>query len=556
MSGEALSLEQATESLLTDLGSQLGLESGAASRPARVAAVRQRLKGKPHLVIIDNLESEAVADYLLNQLVDLAEPSRFLLTTRTHPAGQAAVRHFSLPELSLEDASQLLRHHAAEVGVLVAAKATDEEIERIYQVIGGNPLALKLVVGLLELLPLDQVLVDLARSRRGPVEEMYRHIYWQTWLTLSEPAQRLLQAMPIVARSGGEVAAATFDFVLAHGYWAEWLQLMERAGSGYPERPTAARFWVLTRLGQLRRLNHKVPAAIDAHHEALDVAGETGEPLLVAEAHYHLGRALRDAHLGQRANEHLQDAVQILEQVEGEYAQRLTGLVLNALGLVAHDQGRFAEACEYLERSVAIARAVKRTYPLSERLMDLGNLYRSNGMYEDALAAYEEAISLLPASEYPLDRLQIQYCVGVLHFDQGDYAKAEQTFRGLDWAFLRDTLNLTRQAWLTTSLGNSVLYQRRYEEAAEVLRQAVTLWKELGDDLELANATGGLGEAFAGMGEKEEAGAMFARALQLLGQYPDSSMAARLRPFFSGEQAKLAEQGENGDRTPAPPVPL
>jgi hypothetical protein len=230
MSGQALSAEHAFDALLMDLVGHLGLGSGATSSAARLVAVRQHLKGTLALVIIDNLESEAVADYFLDHLLGLAGPSKFLLTTRTHPPGQAAVRQFSLPELSPENASRLLRHHATEIGATVAAAATDEEIGRIYAVTGGNPLALKLVVGLLDLLPLGHVLADLAHSRGGAVEELYRHIYWQTWRTLSEPARRLLQAMPLVAESGGEP-----DYLKAlsqlddDSFWSALQQLRSRS---------------------------------------------------------------------------------------------------------------------------------------------------------------------------------------------------------------------------------------------------------------------------------------------------------------------------------------
>ncbi|MDX1663356.1 MAG: NB-ARC domain-containing protein [Candidatus Promineifilaceae bacterium] len=204
MSGQALSPQHAFEAVLSELAARLGLESDTAPAGEQFAAVRHRLKGARHLVVVDNLEREAVADYLLNHLVGLTAPSKFLLTTRARPSGQAAVRHLTLPELSLPDAGRLLRHHAREVGVAHVAQAGDEEVERIYDVTGGNPLALKLVVGLLDLLPLGQVLADLTRSRSGPVEELYRHIYWQSWRTLSEPARTLLQAMPLVSESGGE----------------------------------------------------------------------------------------------------------------------------------------------------------------------------------------------------------------------------------------------------------------------------------------------------------------------------------------------------------------
>jgi hypothetical protein len=46
------------------------------------------------------------------------------------------------------------------------------------------------------------ILGGLEKSRPGPIEEMYRRIYWEAWRTLSTDAQALLQAMPLVAEPG------------------------------------------------------------------------------------------------------------------------------------------------------------------------------------------------------------------------------------------------------------------------------------------------------------------------------------------------------------------
>lgn len=170
----------------------------------RVAQVRQMLKERPFLVIIDNLESETDAAYLLSKLNDLAAPSKFLLTSRARPSEQATIFNFAVAELSLEAAGELLRHHAREIGVPEMVAATQDDITDIYRVVGGNPLALKLVVSLLDLLPLRQILAALSRSQTGPIEDLYRHIYWQSWQMLSPSARNLLQAMPLVAVAGGD----------------------------------------------------------------------------------------------------------------------------------------------------------------------------------------------------------------------------------------------------------------------------------------------------------------------------------------------------------------
>ncbi len=206
MSGRSSSPRLTFEGLTAELAKRLWPDIVDELPPQqRLAQVRQALKAKPYLIIIDNLESEADTAYLLERLNDLSEPSKFLLTSRSRLSELATVFNFSLDELSFQDAANLIRHHAQDIGLSHEATITDGDIETIYAVTGGNPLALKLVVSLLDTLPLSQILLNLKQGRQGSVEDLYRHIYWQTWQILSTEAQQLFKAMPLVAASGGSI---------------------------------------------------------------------------------------------------------------------------------------------------------------------------------------------------------------------------------------------------------------------------------------------------------------------------------------------------------------
>ena len=52
---------------------------------------------------------------------------------------------------------------------------------QVYEVAGGNPLALKLLVGQMHVLALSRVVDDLREARGQKVEELYRYIYWRSW---------------------------------------------------------------------------------------------------------------------------------------------------------------------------------------------------------------------------------------------------------------------------------------------------------------------------------------------------------------------------------------
>ena len=166
--------------------------------------VRQRLNSAPHLVIIDNLEHEEDTAYILDQLRELADPSRFLITSRTIPESKSGVFTVNLEELPQDASIDLMRDYAATLGSKLSDEFTDEELIAVFRRVGGNPQALKLVVSLIDILPFDKLIEVLESGRARQVDKMYKHIYWQSWRTLDDDARTLLGIMPLVSETGGD----------------------------------------------------------------------------------------------------------------------------------------------------------------------------------------------------------------------------------------------------------------------------------------------------------------------------------------------------------------
>src|SRR6185436_8118195 len=82
-------------------------------------------------------------------------------------------------------------------GLTPQINASPAQLDSIYQVVGGNPLALKLIVGQIAIFPLPQVLENLKQAQGKKIDELYTYIFWQAWNALDSVSQQGLLAMPL-----------------------------------------------------------------------------------------------------------------------------------------------------------------------------------------------------------------------------------------------------------------------------------------------------------------------------------------------------------------------
>lgn len=201
---------------LTELGRLLGVDlQGATTEEAQAPRVRVALAAAPTLIVVDNLETAADMAALVAGLHRLARPAKILLTTRQRVAAYEQVAGLTLYALPPDEARAFISYHAVERNVPAALAASAADLARIVHVTDGNPLAIKLVVGQLAILPLAQVLDDLTAARPA-AHDFYRFIFRYSWVQLSEPAQQLLLHMPMF-----DVRGATWEDLAAVNGGAE-----------------------------------------------------------------------------------------------------------------------------------------------------------------------------------------------------------------------------------------------------------------------------------------------------------------------------------------------
>lgn len=168
---------------------------GETQSKEKFSLMQQMLKSRPYLIVIDNLQSKNEFDAVVGQLQNLLNPSKLLITSRYRSNQHPETLIINLSELSISDSRKLLAYHAQQIGLVDQNDLIADKAKAIYKVVGGNPLALKLLVGLLVALPLSVVLEDFSEAKLDDIERMYHYIYWKAWHALDEPTQRLLIGM-------------------------------------------------------------------------------------------------------------------------------------------------------------------------------------------------------------------------------------------------------------------------------------------------------------------------------------------------------------------------
>lgn len=206
------------EELLDRLIEQLNLKELLRSPDVeKVLGVKAFLKEQPCLIVVDNLETIADGRTLVTQLRNLVTPSKFLLTSRYSLRGESGVYIMDLTGLALPDTLALVRYEAGLQGFNELTTASDAALAPIHAATGGNPLAIKLVIGQAHMFPLRAILERLQQVEGESAETLLTFIHGEAWQNLSEACRLVMQALTLVPDTGGELEQITAAAGLSEG---------------------------------------------------------------------------------------------------------------------------------------------------------------------------------------------------------------------------------------------------------------------------------------------------------------------------------------------------
>lgn len=346
--------------------------------------------------------------------------------------------------------------------------------------------------------------------------------------------------LPLAWTVTAEIALQTVPLVNRRFYRGEWIPVLEQLVASCPAGDESLKFDLLIQLGRMQRLERQLEQATLTHRAAEALARELDDGGALARAFYNLGRGYYDRHQYEEAERYCQAALDILDDLE-DADQTLIAWAFDTIGLAVGRRGDFVKARDYLARNVAIRRTIDDPTGLARALNDQGHNLLVYGQLDEAITYMLEAKGLLAPTANELDKTMLGINLGSIYFRQGEWLLAEETFRQAYSPYLRQSGNMHYQAYLTTSLGNVLLKQERLVEAEAFMRQGVTLWRQMNDDLNLANAVGSLGEILAAQGDAAAAIPLFDEALIILEKYPNHPNAKGLPELFQSERKKAQE---------------
>jgi hypothetical protein len=187
--------------IIQQIAEQLDLPEETINLPTeeRRVAVKAVLSEKPYLVVLEDLEPEHRPKDFLPNLITPTGPTRFILTSRQRLPMLPGCANLFLHELTREACFAIMRYEAQERKLQISV----DEMEKVYEMVGGNPMALKLIIGQAVSLPLHRVMENLLPATKGtPAGNVLQQIYRHSWKLLLPSARQVLFAMEKFSPNG------------------------------------------------------------------------------------------------------------------------------------------------------------------------------------------------------------------------------------------------------------------------------------------------------------------------------------------------------------------
>jgi predicted ATPase/DNA-binding SARP family transcriptional activator len=201
------------------------------------------------------------------------------------------------------------------------------------------------------------------------------------------------------------LTVALFRFWYVRGHLVEARRRLEHALAYAAGQPALLRRRAVTAAAAVALLQGDYGAATAFAEQGLEVARETGEGRLVANALSNLGAIVLAAGDSERAAAVLDEAVPLAREVDDE---RILALALNNRGDVALTVGDYGRAEPLFVESLGLLRTLGDTANIARSLFNLGAVDLMVGRFTSAAERFSESLAL---SDEAGDKEDLAWCL-------------------------------------------------------------------------------------------------------------------------------------------------
>lgn len=522
--------------------------------------LREFLRDKQALLLLDSFEQIAENAPLLSQLLTAAPELKMLVTSRRRLALQweqvLPVNGLEYAHVEASEAAQLFLERARRVGGAIAdAAVTRTAVRRICRAVEGFPLALELAASLTRVLPADALasqvesqMVSLASDMRDAEgrHSSLRAVFDSSWRALDDAERAALprlgvfrggfdaRAAQMVANATPEQLAALRDKALVRQSAPERFELHQVLREFALERFDDAR----ERTDTLQRHADYYMQFLIARRERIEGAGQLQAVAELRQEFDNVRAAWRWASEHGDATTLDAGAAVLYRHLEAvsDFSQAETLFALAAphsyaararYGGVLNFVGKLEDAERELTRAATDAQNAQDLVNLAFCWLCLGNLALYRGDFDTARARYDQNLDAARTLDNAVMQVDILNNLGLLEAYRGDFKQARAYFQEC-LALATRIDELRGMAGSQLNLGMLDGDEGDYDAARQEFERALPLFERVGDRRGVSVSLGNLGEIALQKGRLDEAENLFREAFVLNQELALSEKAANM----------------------------